>query len=214
MRIFISGGCKNGKSWLAQRYARDQGPLMYYIATMRPSDDEDRERIQRHQKDRDGWGFLTVERQSDILSVLSECDCSGSFLLDSTTALLANEMFCPDGVINRDAHIKTGKELAELLANIRNIVIVSDFIYSDAHIYDELTESYRKGLAYIDRVLVKACDIVLEVTAGNVICHKLNAEGGTRYANTSLVLNTERKESLAAELIRKSRIKNCKRCRL
>jgi len=38
--------------------------------------------------------------------------------------------------------------------------------------YDELTECYRKGLAYIDRALAKACDVVIEVTFGHIITLK------------------------------------------
>lgn len=66
MNIFISGGCKNGKSYHAQELARDmavQGGLpLYYLATMIPHDDEDRARIRRHLSERDGWGFETVEQ--------------------------------------------------------------------------------------------------------------------------------------------------------
>ena len=50
MTIFLSGGCKNGKSTLAQHAAKKlagDGPL-YYIATMIPHDEEDRARIRRH----------------------------------------------------------------------------------------------------------------------------------------------------------------------
>ena len=59
MNVFISGGCKNGKSMYAQEIARDmareQGVPMYYLATMIPTDDEDRARIRRHIGERDGW---------------------------------------------------------------------------------------------------------------------------------------------------------------
>ena len=48
MNIFISGGCKNGKSYHAQELARDmaseQNVPLYYIATMIPTDEEDQER--------------------------------------------------------------------------------------------------------------------------------------------------------------------------
>lgn len=45
MNIFISGGCKNGKSYHAQELARSMAqesnlPL-YYLATMIPRDDFD-----------------------------------------------------------------------------------------------------------------------------------------------------------------------------
>ena len=45
MNVFISGGCKNGKSYYAQRDAKRQagaaGRPLYYIATMIPHDEED-----------------------------------------------------------------------------------------------------------------------------------------------------------------------------
>ena len=62
MRIFISGGCKNGKSYYAQHLAKaQQTNFLYYIATMQPVDSEDDERIIRHKQERDDWGFTTIE---------------------------------------------------------------------------------------------------------------------------------------------------------
>jgi adenosylcobinamide kinase/adenosylcobinamide-phosphate guanylyltransferase len=169
VNILISGGCKNGKSYFAQilakRQAAEHGPL-YYIATMEPADEEDRARILRHQEERDGWGFMTLEKGSDITSL--EADFSGSFLLDSVTALLSNEMFRTDGTVDREAYIRLAGDLAQLADKSGNIVFVTDYICSDAMKYDELTELYRKGLAWIDRVLAQKCDAVLEVSYGNI----------------------------------------------
>ena len=181
MKIFISGGCKNGKSYYAQHLAKSQqniGSGLYYIATMRPVDGEDNERIERHVKDRDGWGFETIEQPDDINKILSKCDINGSFLLDSLTALLANEMFASNGNVNHSAANKISVELTEVLNAVGNIVIVSDYIYSDAELFDELTEGYRKSLAQIDKIAAENCDIVLECTYANIIFHK-----GGEYKN-------------------------------
>ncbi len=76
MNVFISGGCKNGKSFYAQRLARRQadeaGSPLYYIATMIPHDEEDHARIRRHQTERDGWGFTTLECGKNLLSLLDD----------------------------------------------------------------------------------------------------------------------------------------------
>lgn len=103
MNVFISGGCKNGKSMYAQNLAKDMaeqsGRPLYYVATMIPADDEDRQRIKRHLAERDGWGFETLEQGRDICGALDNreggdaVDPKGAFLLDSVTALLSNEMF-------------------------------------------------------------------------------------------------------------------------
>ena len=94
MIVFVSGGAKNGKSGFAQNLAVKlaDGGKRYYVATMIPVDEEDRERIRRHVADRAGLGFETIECGGDILSCLNY-DKNGSFLLDSVTALLQNVMF-------------------------------------------------------------------------------------------------------------------------
>ena len=175
MIVFITGGAKNGKSSFAQRLAVElsRGGNRYYIATMIPVDEEYRERIRRHIADRAGLGFQTVECGRDILTCLSQVDKSGSFLLDSATALLMNELFLPpDYSLNPEAGEKCARELVEFAQSVENIVVVSDYIYSDAAIYDEVTETYRRALAFIDRQLAAVSDVVLELSAGNIIVHK------------------------------------------
>ena len=145
---------------------------MYYIATMNPVDAEDNERIAKHRREREGWGFTTIEQPFDIEKILLKCDCGGSFMLDSLTALLANEMFPPGSSINEDATCKISAALYGILEQIRDIVIISDYIYSDACIYDPLTAKYRKSLAQIDRITAGNSDLVLEMAYTNVIVHK------------------------------------------
>jgi adenosylcobinamide kinase/adenosylcobinamide-phosphate guanylyltransferase len=176
MKIFVTGGCKNGKSYYSQHLAKQQrnsdSGALYYIATMKAADSEDDERIKRHRKDRDGWGFTTIEQRQNIEEILNLCNCDGSFLLDSLTALLANEMFTTTGKVQNNATEIIAKGLLEILNQINNIVIVSDYIYSDAIIYDPLSEEYRKSLAALDRLAAKHCDVVLEVCYSQVITHK------------------------------------------
>ena len=153
MHTFISGGCKNGKSFYAQRIAQAAPGPLYYVATMISTGAEDDARIARHLREREGWGFETIECGRHILDALEGADARGSFLLDSVTALLANEMFAPEDFDAR-------------------AVLVSDYLYGDAALFDEWTENYRRGLALIDRRLAACCENVLEVSSGQVICHK------------------------------------------
>ena len=171
MSTYISGGCKNGKSYYAQRVARAGGKPLYYIATMIPHDDEDLARIRRHRNERAGWGFETLECGRDILRCLDRADPKGSFLLDSVTALLSNEMFTAEGV-DTDAPRRIAEALEQFIDRAPNTVLVSDYIFSDAALYDALTEAYRRGLARIDRRLAAACDNVLEAVCGQIIVHK------------------------------------------
>ncbi len=173
MKVFFSGGCKNGKSTLAEQTVKalaGDGPL-YYIATMIPHDEEDIKRIRRHVASRAGMGFLTLEQGTDVARCLDRADPDGAFLLDSVTALLSNEMWSENGYDPR-AGERTSEELRELARRAKNIVFVSDFIYSDAGHYDEYTEAYRQALALCDRVLAQECDTVVEVISTNPIVYK------------------------------------------
>lgn len=173
MIVFVSGGCKNGKSTYAENIAvkLSKNGNLYYVATMLPVDDEDKERIVRHKKSREGKGFATVECGKDISQIMNVCD-TGTILLDSVTALLANEMFCSDGSVNKDAHIKIVNELKKVIDSVENIVFVSDYIYSDSQVYDELIECYRKSLSFIDCYLAKLANVVIDVSYTTLTFYK------------------------------------------
>ena len=176
MTYFISGGAKCGKSTLAQNLtaALANGGKHYYVATMISSGKEDDERIRRHIADRDGMGFETVECFQNILDCLEIADANGAFLVDSVTALLQNSLFPAEKNydLDLDAAKRCSDELVEFAGKVRHTVFVSDYIYSDAEIYSETTERYRKCLADIDRRLAQVCDTVVEVAAGQYIVHK------------------------------------------
>lgn len=172
MSVYISGGCKNGKSFYAQRITKAMGAPLYYLATMIPHDDEDRARIRRHIAERDGWGFETIECGTNILSALDHADPNGAFLLDSVTALLSNEMFTETGDFDETSPARVADALREFVRRAPNTVMVSDYIYSDAALYPPMVEAYRKGLAYIDRALARECSHVIEVVNGSIIMHK------------------------------------------
>ena len=172
MNIFISGGCKNGKSYYAQQRAKamadELGVPLYYIATMIPHDDEDRARIKRHISERDGWGFETIEQGKALPEALEKdgVDSNGVFLMDSVTALLDNEMFTDDWQLDSEAPNRVMRDVLEFAEKTGNTVFVSDYIYGDADIYSETVEDYRKGLAAIDRALAEVCEEVIEIAYG------------------------------------------------
>ncbi len=172
MKIFISGGCKNGKSSIAEKItfelSKETG-LLYYLATMKPCDNEDNARIKKHIKDREKYNFKTIEIAENINTL--SVDDKGTYLLDSVTALLSNEMF-KNSTINLDANIKVKNDLSKIINKPKNIVMVSDYIYSDANIYEELTEKYRKNLGDVDNYIASLSDIVIEVCSSNVFVFK------------------------------------------
>ena len=176
MTCFISGGAKNGKSTLAQdiAVALAGGGRLYYVATMISTGSEDDDRIRRHIADREGMGFETVECFRNILDCLETADKNGVFLVDSVTSLIQNSLFPVEKNYKMDlaGANRCADELIEFAKTVRHAVFVSDYIYSDAEVFSESTEQYRKCLADIDRRLAKVCDTVVEVSAGQLMIHK------------------------------------------
>lgn len=174
MIVYISGGCKNGKSTIAENIAsnlKQKSLPFYYIATMKPVDKEDEIRIKNHKKSRQHLGFETIEILENIKNLENMCNINGTFLIDSTTALLANEMF-KNNNINLDAYKKVCEDIVYIIKKLKNVVIVSDYIYSDCINYDNVTNVYKKGLAFIDKNCAKEADVLIEVCYNNIIIHK------------------------------------------
>lgn len=82
MTVFITGGCKNGKSTFALQCAlslSERRPR-YYVATMEPPCDADElERIRIHRAARAGKGFVTLEQGRNLPVCLEQADHSGVF---------------------------------------------------------------------------------------------------------------------------------------
>ena len=177
MKIWITGGAGSGKSSLAQELAAalSRNGSKYYIATMVPRDEEDQRRIRRHILDRSGMGFETIECPSGLTDPSRGIvpDPDGTYLMDSATAMLSNAMFGErEFVYDPDAAAAVTADLAAFSGQVENFIAVSDGIYSDAMHYDGMTETYRRGLAQIEREMASVCDTVIECAAGGVIVHK------------------------------------------
>ncbi|SFU60638.1 bifunctional adenosylcobinamide kinase/adenosylcobinamide-phosphate guanylyltransferase [Butyrivibrio sp. M55] len=190
MIVLLTGGCKNGKSNTAQDIAcslRDKsGGGLYYVATMESTGKEDDYRIRKHVENRAGLGFETIEIARDIkrlstekekfFKAADECK-TNTFLVDSLTALLANEMFRVDKDGNFTEDSFATKRVCDDLRILckekdYNLIFVSDGIYSDAAVYDMSTEAYREGLALIERKVSEIADEVIEMCAGKAVLHK------------------------------------------
>lgn len=176
MKIYISGGAKNGKSTFAQNKAvelakKDKLPL-FYVATMIARDNEDIERVLRHKKERRGLGFTTIEVGPEVSWIFEDFSEKGVYLIDSITALLANAMF-PNGRLqgfNENAAEDVIQDLTTFIEKAEHVIMVSDYLYAERKVSgcegDDWTYVYMEGLAKIDRTIGALCDEVIEVSAG------------------------------------------------
>ena len=167
MFIFVAGMTRSGKSEYAERRALElsEGSTRIYIATspVNENDSEMQKRIAIHRARRKDMCFTTIERTHDLGEIkIPEDSC---VLLESLTAWLANEMFTETG-INFQADKKILEDFKILMSKSKNILLVSDDIFSDGVKYDFLTEEYIKKLGHLHVKLAGIADEVIECVSG------------------------------------------------
>lgn len=160
----ITGGSGSGKSEYAEDTAMTlkkklNADNLVYIATMKPFGNDAEERIKRHRKLRQGKGFITVERYTDIGG--TEVPKNSVVLLECMSNLVANEMFGGGASCNE---IVNG--VYTLLSKCEALVIVTNEVFSDGCLYDEVTLEYIKMLAEINKALAETADRMTEVIFG------------------------------------------------
>lgn len=179
MFVFVLGGVKCGKSMLSQctaRYLNDiSGGRLFYLATMQPHDEEDEKRIARHLEDRSGWGFETIEEPSYIPAAAERISSGDTVLIDSVTAYVQNIMFGDDDIVNNIRIADIHKHFELLCAKGANVIAVSDYIFSDAIIYTDMSERYRAALGRVHKDMAECADVVIECAYSNAIIHKNEA---------------------------------------
>ena len=190
MIVLVVGGAKSGKSMFAQNLSKSlneslKNPIngqldgeierevgkLYYVATMNPYDLEDLKRIENHLREREGYGFNTIEETLNMSKVSSLIKEEDIVLIDSITSLVTNYMF-RGKEFYKDVSDDILSGILEIINNSKNVVIVSDYLFSDSIQYDCYTENFRKEIGVVNRKLAKIADTVVECSYGNIIYHK------------------------------------------
>ncbi len=175
MIVLITGGSGSGKSEYAENLAVKLGKKeRLYIATMMPADRESIQRIARHQDQRRNKGFSTLE----CYTGLKQLDIRGfpTVLLECMSNLLANEMFCEEGISKTRGNASVKEEILEGIVHLNSrcehVVIVSNEVFSDNGSPYAQTAEYIKLLGEINCRIAALSSYVCEVVYGIPVCLK------------------------------------------
>ena len=164
MIILVTGGSASGKSEIAERIAVSLSESRVYIATMQPFGDEAAARIRRHQEQRSGRGFETIERYHSIENLMLPRG-TGCALLECLSNLVANEMFSRN-VPEAEIVAKIYDGFLALRQKALHLVVVTNEIFSDEKRYDEHMRRYLRALGECNVLLAKLADTVVESVVG------------------------------------------------
>ena len=94
--VLVTGGCRSGKSAYAQQLAESLPPSRLFIATCPVTDDEIRQRIERHRQARRDRGWETIEERLDLTAVFRGNGHHNVFLVDCITLWVNNWMYAAE----------------------------------------------------------------------------------------------------------------------
>lgn len=169
MLVLITGGSGSGKSEYAEERVMGLGENRVYIATMYPFDEESKLKIKRHRAMRKEKNFSTIECFIGIHKL--NVDKEDTVLLECMSNLVANEMYQEGGAKENTVEFII-QGIKALNGKVKNLVIVSNEVFSDGIIYDEDTTTYLSYLGDINRRIGLMADEVIEVVYSIPICHK------------------------------------------
>ena len=161
----MTGGSGSGKSAYAEHCIQELGGTKrIYLATMQPFGAEGQARIARHRKMRAAKQFTTIECYTGLKQV--EIAPGSDVLLECMSNLTANEIFDPSGAGKERAEEEILAGVLHLAHQARNLVLVTNEIFSDGISYDMETQNYQRVLGKLNAFLAEISDACYEVVYG------------------------------------------------
>ncbi|MBU1262347.1 bifunctional adenosylcobinamide kinase/adenosylcobinamide-phosphate guanylyltransferase [bacterium] len=159
MLIFITGGARSGKSQYAVRLASKESGDVLFLATCIPKDEEMRQRVEEHRKNRPK-SWKTLEEERDILPILKGCQ-SDVVVIDCLTLLLSNLLLAGDNVE------EIIKGLADFLKEAKfTTIIVSNEVGLGIVPENEMARRFRDISGWANQLMARYADEVYFMVSG------------------------------------------------
>jgi adenosylcobinamide kinase/adenosylcobinamide-phosphate guanylyltransferase len=157
----VLGGARSGKSHYAEGLARCLKGQPTYIATAEIIDDEMRERIARHRKDR-GDEWRTIEAPLDLIAALRRADGPQAFTLIECLTVWVNNLIYHGKDVGREVE----HFCASLAGCTGHVVIVSNEVGLGIVPDNALARRFRDEAGRANQAIADVADEVVFVTAG------------------------------------------------
>ena len=161
--ILILGGARSGKSKFAIELASAISPKTF-IATLEPKDEEMRQRVEEHKKQRGKeWGL--IEEPIQLVQALKKALLEeGAVVVDCITLWISN-LLLEDK--SEKEILKLAKELADVITKADSLLIlVSNEVGAGIVPEYPLSRKFRDLLGEVNQILASACDDVYLMVAG------------------------------------------------
>lgn len=176
--ILVTGGARSGKSSYAQKRAELLGGRKLFIATCPRIDTEMDDRIERHQRERKGRAWRTVEEQINIAEIIKNNHTSDTILLDCLTLWVNNLLFSAEregALLNEQRISNICHELIEVsLSHPGTIFFVTNEIGSGIVPENQAARVYRDLVGRCNQTIARKANEVILVSCGIPLTLKSN----------------------------------------
>lgn len=169
--VLITGGARSGKSSFALDFAESISENRVFVATCPVIDPEMSKRIQRHQEERQGRGWDTIEMELELEAVFQKpLDPDHIIVVDCVTLLINNLLY---------EHEQKNQEISdEIVANYFNqlieiiiekklrVIFVTNEVGLGIVPENKVARLYRDLVGTANQVLGRGADDVVLVSCG------------------------------------------------
>lgn len=170
MSILVTGGARSGKSGFAERLTLSLSERALYVATGQAFDEEMKERITLHQRQRaeGGAAWTTLEEPLDVPGLLERYSGKEAVLVDCLTLWLSNVLLSVEDAADRQVLVEY--EITRLEHSVRSfqgtLVMVTNEVGDGIVPEYALGRLYRDLAGRMNALLAQHCAQVFLVTAG------------------------------------------------
>lgn len=162
MITLVTGGIKSGKSSFAQKLSKCYTKKLF-IATLEAIDNETREKINRHKKERD-VGWETIEEPVDIVKILkSNIDNYDLILVDCINIWINNLIYYN---INMSEQIDNLIDFLPMYQNNAEIIIVTNEVGQSIVPIDKIARYFINSLGITNQKLATIANNIYLLVAG------------------------------------------------
>ncbi len=161
---FVMGGCRSGKSSYALKLAEQiPGTEKIFIATCIPHDEEMKDRVERHRKERSSL-WKTLEIPVLLSEAIRKNDRNDVILADCLTLWISNLLMETNELEEITGHIEN---LAETLESVRcPVILVSNEVGTGIVPENRLARLFRDAVGFANQQVAASSDKVIWMVAG------------------------------------------------
>lgn len=162
-KLLVTGGVKSGKSDFALRVADGQAGEKIFVATAQALDDEMKQRIEQHKKERPAE-WHTVEEQKNLAAVFEGYDSPDCVMIvDCLTLWTANLM---ESASDAEFEARTDELASAVTAFGGTAILVTNETGLGIIPENKVARAFGRRLGTLNRKMAQACDKVVLLVAG------------------------------------------------